>query len=212
MGRREYVSDGLRLDGRRPKELRNIKLQIGVLGSADGSAMFQMGNTQVCGGARGAHGGDRWCDACPATDALEPTAGMPRPPPPQVLASVFGPREVELRSELKHDRAIVKCEYAMAAFSTGAARAGARSAGAAAPPAVFPPPAAGSSRRLPGRGRVPHATSLPLRPLARRQASGGGAGRRTGARRSSHLSSATRWRRRYSLRSTRAARSTSMCR
>jgi hypothetical protein len=32
---------------------------------------------------------------------------------------VFGPREVEVRSQLKTDRAIVKCEYAMAAFSTG---------------------------------------------------------------------------------------------
>lgn len=91
MGRKEFISDGLRLDGRRPKvrcvrlhcfdckclpaeyaatqakqcscrspvdlihpflfglqELRNIKSQIGVLASADGSAMFQMGNTQVC--------------------------------------------------------------------------------------------------------------------------------------------------------------------
>ncbi|GBF94363.1 exosome complex component [Raphidocelis subcapitata] len=85
MGRREYVSDGLRLDGRRPKELRNMRAQIGVLQSADGSAMFQMGNTQV-------------------------------------LASVFGPREVEQRSQLQHDRAIVKCEYAMAAFSTGERR------------------------------------------------------------------------------------------
>ncbi|KAI8477233.1 MAG: ribosomal protein S5 domain 2-type protein [Monoraphidium minutum] len=85
MGRKEFISDGLRLDGRRPKELRHMKAQIGVLQSADGSAMFQMGNTQV-------------------------------------LASVFGPREVELRSQLRHDRAIVKCEYAMAAFSTGERR------------------------------------------------------------------------------------------
>lgn len=37
----------------------------------------------------------------------------------QVLASVFGPREVDNRSEMKQDKAIVKCEYAMAAFSTG---------------------------------------------------------------------------------------------
>lgn len=38
----------------------------------------------------------------------------------QVLAAVFGPHEVKKRSELMEDRAIVKCEYAMAAFSTGA--------------------------------------------------------------------------------------------
>jgi hypothetical protein len=47
MGRKEFISDGLRLDGRRPKELRRMRSQIGVLQSADGSAMFQMGNTQV---------------------------------------------------------------------------------------------------------------------------------------------------------------------
>lgn len=52
MGRKEYISDGLRLDGRRPKELRSIKTQIGVLGSADGSAMFQMGNTQASAAPR----------------------------------------------------------------------------------------------------------------------------------------------------------------
>jgi exosome complex component RRP41 len=85
MGRQEFVSDGLRRDGRRPHELRRVAATIGVLAGADGSAVFQMGNTQV-------------------------------------LASVFGPREVELRSQLRHDRAIIKCEYAMAAFSTGGGR------------------------------------------------------------------------------------------
>jgi exosome complex component RRP41 len=44
----EFVSpEGLRLDGRRPKEVRSLKAEIGVLQSADGSAMFQMGNTKV---------------------------------------------------------------------------------------------------------------------------------------------------------------------
>eukprot|EP00878_Enallax_costatus_P025802 GHUV01027633.1.p2 GENE.GHUV01027633.1~~GHUV01027633.1.p2 ORF type:complete len:105 (+),score=15.66 GHUV01027633.1:500-814(+) len=83
MGQQEFVtSEGLRRDGRRAKELRRIRCQVGVLGDADGSAMFEMGNTQV-------------------------------------LASVFGPREVDNRFEMKQDKAIVKCEYAMAAFSTG---------------------------------------------------------------------------------------------
>lgn len=36
-----------------------------------------------------------------------------------MLAAVFGPHEVELRSQMKEDKAIIKCEYAMAAFSTG---------------------------------------------------------------------------------------------
>lgn len=44
----EYVSpEGLRLDGRRDKELRKLNATIGVLQSADGSATFEMGNTKV---------------------------------------------------------------------------------------------------------------------------------------------------------------------
>lgn len=46
----EFIStSGLRLDGRRPKELRQLKCELGVLQSADGSAMFSMGNTVVSG-------------------------------------------------------------------------------------------------------------------------------------------------------------------
>jgi hypothetical protein len=37
----------------------------------------------------------------------------------QALAAVFGPHEVEIRSNLLEDKAIIKCEYTMAAFSTG---------------------------------------------------------------------------------------------
>ena len=44
----EFVSpEGLRLDGRRPRELRRLNCEIDVLGSADGSAIFEMGNTKV---------------------------------------------------------------------------------------------------------------------------------------------------------------------
>ncbi|CAI5506886.1 unnamed protein product [Closterium sp. Naga37s-1] len=44
----EFVSpEQLRLDGRRPKELRQLKCELGVLRSADGSASFEMGNTKV---------------------------------------------------------------------------------------------------------------------------------------------------------------------
>lgn len=50
MGQKEFVTaEGLRRDGRRAKELRRIKCQVGVLQSADGSAMFEVGNTQVRG-------------------------------------------------------------------------------------------------------------------------------------------------------------------
>lgn len=45
----EFISpEGLRMDGRRPKELRRLSCQLSVLASADGSAVFQMGNTKVC--------------------------------------------------------------------------------------------------------------------------------------------------------------------
>ena len=37
----------------------------------------------------------------------------------QVLAAIHGPKVAENRSQALHDRAIVKCEYAEAAFSTG---------------------------------------------------------------------------------------------
>jgi exosome complex component RRP41 len=40
----------------------------------------------------------------------------------QVMAAVFGPKEVEQRSLMDADRAIVRCEYSMATFSTGERR------------------------------------------------------------------------------------------
>ena len=44
----DYISpEGLRLDGRRPKELRQLSCQFGILAKADGSATFEMGNTKV---------------------------------------------------------------------------------------------------------------------------------------------------------------------
>lgn len=48
----EWINpEGLRRDGRRPRELRRLKCEMGVLANADGSALFQMGNTKV--GSRG---------------------------------------------------------------------------------------------------------------------------------------------------------------
>ena len=60
-----------------------MRAELGVLSSASGSALFEMGNTKV-------------------------------------LAAVFGPKPVEQRSQEDDTRAVIKCEYAMAAFSTGA--------------------------------------------------------------------------------------------
>ena len=45
----EYISpEGLRLDGRRPGEIRNVECKLGVMSSrATGSAYLEMGNTKV---------------------------------------------------------------------------------------------------------------------------------------------------------------------
>eukprot|EP00741_Cyanophora_paradoxa_P024650 tig00022080_g23800.t1 len=44
----EYVSaEGLRVDGRRPHEIRNIRCKLGVLSHTDGSVYLEMGNTKV---------------------------------------------------------------------------------------------------------------------------------------------------------------------
>ncbi|KAM0050383.1 putative ribosomal protein S5 domain 2-type [Helianthus debilis subsp. tardiflorus] len=79
----EYVSpEGLRLDGRRPMEMRQLRAELGAVSRADGSAVFEMGNTKV-------------------------------------IAAVYGPREVQNRSQQINDKALIRCEYTMANFSTG---------------------------------------------------------------------------------------------
>ena len=46
----EFVSpEGLRIDGRRPQELRAVQCHFGALSSCDGSSLFQAGNTKVSG-------------------------------------------------------------------------------------------------------------------------------------------------------------------
>ena len=42
-----------RYDGRKFDEMRKTKMEVGVLENADGSAMFQMGNTKVIAGVFG---------------------------------------------------------------------------------------------------------------------------------------------------------------
>jgi len=44
---RLILENGLRVDGRKPDELRPIRIELGVLKNADGSAIFEMGNTKV---------------------------------------------------------------------------------------------------------------------------------------------------------------------
>ncbi len=73
--------DGLRVDGRRPDELRPVKLEVGVLEKADGSAYVEYGRTKI-------------------------------------MAAVFGPREIHPRHLAISEKAVIRCRYHMAPFST----------------------------------------------------------------------------------------------
>jgi len=47
MPERLISEEGVRLDGRRPDELRPVKIEVGVLGNADGSAYIEQGKNKV---------------------------------------------------------------------------------------------------------------------------------------------------------------------
>jgi len=85
LGNKEQVrlidKNGLRVDGRRLDELRPVKLEVGVLDKADGSAYIEHGRNKI-------------------------------------LAAVFGPREAHPKHIALADRAVVRCRYHMAPFST----------------------------------------------------------------------------------------------
>lgn len=52
----DLVSDqGLRIDGRRPKELRKIRCRLGVFTQPEGSAYLEQGNTKVLAAVYGPH-------------------------------------------------------------------------------------------------------------------------------------------------------------
>ena len=46
---------GLRIDGRKPNELRRIQSEVGVFAQADGSATITQGNTKVVATVYGPH-------------------------------------------------------------------------------------------------------------------------------------------------------------
>lgn len=59
----EYVNvSGLRLDGRRPKEVRRVRARLGLFSWADGSTLFEMGNTKVLAVVHGPREPARWSD------------------------------------------------------------------------------------------------------------------------------------------------------
>ncbi|KAL6848959.1 hypothetical protein ACP4OV_021542 [Aristida adscensionis] len=90
----EFVNPltGFRVDGRRPNEMRQLKGEVGVVARADGSALFEMGNTRVIAAVYG-----------------------PREVFPNVMASKVQNKGQQVNSS----EALVRCEYRMAEFSTG---------------------------------------------------------------------------------------------
>lgn len=50
----EYlIKDGIRLDGRKPEDMRPVKIEAGVLSNADGSAYIEVGKTKAIAGVFG---------------------------------------------------------------------------------------------------------------------------------------------------------------
>jgi len=72
---------GLRVDGRGLYELRPVKMEVGILDKADGSAYLEHGRNKI-------------------------------------LAGVYSPREAHPKHIALADRAVVRCRYHMAPFST----------------------------------------------------------------------------------------------
>ena len=75
------MDDGRRHDGRAFDELRQIKMEVGVLNNANGSAYVEFGKTRV-------------------------------------IAAVYGPREAQPKHIAIPYRAVLRCRYHMAPFST----------------------------------------------------------------------------------------------
>jgi exosome complex component RRP41 len=77
----ELIIKGKRTDGRAFDELRPIKIEVGMLKNAEGSAYVEWGNNKV-------------------------------------LAAVYGPKEAQPKHFADPERAIIKCRYQMAPFSS----------------------------------------------------------------------------------------------
>ena len=77
----KLITNGKRIDGRTVFDLRNIRMEVGVLHDADGSAFVEWGKNKV-------------------------------------ICGVYGPRECIPRHEASPYKALVKCRYSMAPFSS----------------------------------------------------------------------------------------------
>jgi len=77
----QIIIEGKRTDGRKFDELRPLKITVGTLKNAEGSAYLEWGNNKV-------------------------------------LAAVYGPKEAFPKHVANPERAIIKCRYSMAPFSS----------------------------------------------------------------------------------------------
>ncbi|MFQ6020951.1 MAG: exosome complex exonuclease Rrp41 [Candidatus Aenigmatarchaeota archaeon] len=77
----KLIEKGKRLDGRKPEDFREIKIEVGILKRAGGSSIFKFGDTYA-------------------------------------LSAVFGPKELHPRHLIDPEKAILRCRYFMAPFST----------------------------------------------------------------------------------------------
>ena len=118
MSKREWVTpEGLRGDGRRARELRRLRVELGVLPHADGSACVEMGNTKVGWRVRRGGGERRWLQFAGCIRSSH-SCVLPSSSP-QVLAAVFGPRVPPGRPSGGDAPVDVRCEFAAATFATG---------------------------------------------------------------------------------------------
>ena len=77
----KFIVKGKRLDGRKLDEIRDMKIEAGVIPNANGSCRLKIGGTEV-------------------------------------LAAVYGPKEVVPKHRTIGDKAYLKCYYDMASFAT----------------------------------------------------------------------------------------------
>lgn len=117
-GRQEILSpEGLRLDGRRPGELRQLRTQLGTSEAADGSAYIEQGNTAVLAVVYGPHevGGK---NHVVLLRSHRFTCTIRRVTKWRSLRLTgVSWRFSQADSKWQHDKAVLSCEFSLATFS-----------------------------------------------------------------------------------------------
>src|SRR5208283_6172873 len=77
----ELIKNGKRTDGRAFNAIRPLKIEVGVIKNAEGSAYLEWGNNKV-------------------------------------ISAVYGPKEAQPKHSQDPEKAVIKCRYMMAPFSS----------------------------------------------------------------------------------------------